>query len=104
MLLRVIAVPQEFPAAAASPPDLLPEALQQSAAAALERLAGGRAHVRAEPPMVYSGQPWRAILDKAKELDVDLIVVGSHGYGGWDRILGTTSGRVAIHADRSVLV
>jgi nucleotide-binding universal stress UspA family protein len=33
-----------------------------------------------------------------------LIVIGAHGYGIVDRILGTTAGRVVNHADRSVLV
>lgn len=40
----------------------------------------------------------------AAKYDVDLIVVGSHGYHGWDRVLGTTASRVANLADRDVLV
>jgi len=40
----------------------------------------------------------------ARELDADLIVIGSHGYGGIDRVLATTAARVVNHADRSVLV
>jgi nucleotide-binding universal stress UspA family protein len=38
------------------------------------------------------------------ELDVDLIVLGSHGYYGMDRILGTTAANVANLAHRGVLV
>lgn len=48
--------------------------------------------------------PWRVILATADDLDVDLIVLGSHGYHGMDRILGTTAGRVANQARCDVLV
>ena len=48
--------------------------------------------------------PWDGICRAARECEVDLIVIGSHGYGGIDRILGTTAGKVVNHADRNVLV
>ncbi len=50
------------------------------------------------------GVPWQAVCDEAKKQDVDLIMVGSHGYSGVDRLLGTTAAKVVNHADRSVLV
>ena len=50
------------------------------------------------------GVPWQAICDAAKVDEVDLIAIGSHGYGGLDRLLGTTAAKVVNHADRSVLV
>lgn len=53
---------------------------------------------------VRIGTPWDAICTEAKELDADLIVVGSHGYSGLDRVLGTTAAKVVNHADRPVLV
>ncbi len=64
---------------------------------------------RVAPEMLEScdvavGAPWQAICDVARRLDVDLIVVGSHGYGGFDRLLGTTAGKVVNHAPCSVLV
>jgi nucleotide-binding universal stress UspA family protein len=40
----------------------------------------------------------------ATEEDVDLIVIGSHGYHDADRVLGTTAAKVVNHADHSVLV
>ncbi len=49
-------------------------------------------------------EPWRAICRAAVEDDVDLIVIGAHGYGMVDRLLGTTAARVVNHADRNVLV
>jgi nucleotide-binding universal stress UspA family protein len=48
--------------------------------------------------------PWDGICRAAIELDADLIVLGSHGYGALDRVLGTTAAKVVNHADRSVLV
>jgi nucleotide-binding universal stress UspA family protein len=50
------------------------------------------------------GVPWEAICDAARRLRVDLIVVGSHGYSGLDRLLGTTAAKVVNHAPCSVLV
>jgi nucleotide-binding universal stress UspA family protein len=53
---------------------------------------------------VLIGVPWQAICREATERDVDLIVIGSHGYGVLDRFLGTTAAKIVNHADRSVLV
>ena len=51
---------------------------------------------------VVIGQPWHAICESAK--GYDLIVIGSHGYGGLDRVLGTTAAKVVDHASCSVFV
>ena len=37
-------------------------------------------------------------------MKADLIVLGSHGYHGLDRLLGTTAGKVVNLARRNVLV
>lgn len=104
-VVQVISVPAEFPpAAAASHVDPLPAHLTELALRYLKELAAGAPQIETGEPIVAIGQPWRAILDTARELEVDLIVVGSHGYHGWDRVLGTTAGKVANLADRSVLV
>lgn len=47
---------------------------------------------------------WDGICRFAKDSSVDLIVIGSHGYGRLDRLLGTVAGKVVNHADRNVLV
>lgn len=47
---------------------------------------------------------WDGICHAARDHDVDLVVIGSHGYGGLDRVLGTTAAKVVNHADRNVLV
>jgi nucleotide-binding universal stress UspA family protein len=48
---------------------------------------------------------WRAILDLGADHDARVIVVASHGRGGFtDVLLGSVSSRVVHHADRPVLV
>ena len=59
---------------------------------------------RVEAMLVEIGTAWDVICRLAKANDADLIVIGSHGYGGLDRLIGTTASRVVNHADRSVLV
>lgn len=54
---------------------------------------------------VMAGSPRHAILEEAEALHVDLIVVGSHGYGAIDRfLLGSVSQAIAVHAKCSVLI
>ena len=53
---------------------------------------------------VHVGSPWQVICDEARRLEADLIVIGSHGYAGVDRLLGTTAAKVVNHAGCSVLV
>jgi len=54
---------------------------------------------------VLKGQPSRAIVEEAEEWKADLIVMGSHGYGFWNRtFLGSVSDSVVHHAPCSVLV
>lgn len=105
-VLRAVLIPPEFPpAAAGSPADPLVARMAAHAMQDLSRLiAGGPEDVAIQPPIVRLGTPWRIILETAEERDVDLIVVGSHGYHGWDRVLGTTAGKVANSATCNVLV
>ena len=53
---------------------------------------------------VVVGAPWQSICEAARSVRADLIVVGSHGYSGVDRLLGTTAAKVVDHAPCSVLV
>lgn len=50
------------------------------------------------------GQPADVLVSLAEELDADVVVIGSHGYGGIDRVLGTTAAKVANRAPCSVYV
>lgn len=54
---------------------------------------------------VLQGSPQSAILEEAERWKADLIVVGSHGYGTWHRlVLGSVSQAVVLHAKCSVEV
>ncbi len=54
---------------------------------------------------VIQGSPKHVILDEADRWRADLIVVGSHGYRGWERfLLGSVSQAVVSHAKCSVEV
>ena len=105
VLFRSVGIPQELPKEAyAVPPDEVPRLLEDRARRDLDALA---ARVPAEirgPVRVHVGSPWRSIERVAAEEDVDLIVIGSHGYQGADHLLGTTAAKVVNHADRAVLV
>ena len=55
--------------------------------------------------VVRHGSPARAVVEAAAELDVDLVVVGRRGLGGFrGLLLGSVSRRVVEHAGRVVLV
>lgn len=53
---------------------------------------------------VAIGTPWDAICRRADAIEADLVVLGSHGYSGLDRLIGTTASKVVNHAQASVLV
>jgi len=105
LLFRAVEVPTESTALAFSmPPAELEAALQKSANEALADYTKEVPPELLEGVRIGVGSAWRAICDAAAEAKVDLIVVGSQGYGTLERILGTTASRVVNHADRSVLV
>ena len=104
-LLRAVGVPpevdQEVLVHAAS--DVI-KTMTEMAKAELETQAKDHPSVELEGIYVHVGTPWDTICREAKALDCDLVMLGSHGYSGFDRILGSTAGKVANHCDRSVLV
>jgi nucleotide-binding universal stress UspA family protein len=53
---------------------------------------------------VSPGVVWEAVCKAARDENVDLVVIGSHGYSGLDHLLGTTAAKIVNHADRSLLV
>ena len=80
------------------------EMLVDKAKTELEALAKTLPEGAVEKLDVHIGTPWDTICREAKALDCDLVVVGSHGYSGLDRVLGTTAAKVVNHCERSVLV
>ncbi|HLM01323.1 MAG TPA: universal stress protein, partial [Pyrinomonadaceae bacterium] len=54
---------------------------------------------------VLFGSPESRIVETAEQMHAELIVVGSHGYNRWERLLlGSVSDSVVHHAPCSVLV
>jgi nucleotide-binding universal stress UspA family protein len=105
VLFRAIGIPVELPftAIAMSPDDVL-KVLEDRARVELDDLARAVAVGIPYEIKIATENAWQGICDTARAIGADLIVIGSHGYGGLDRVLGTTAARVVNHADRSVLV
>lgn len=70
----------------------------EQALARIEEMAGEKVVVETE---IVEGAPSREIVARAEDADVDLIVMGTHGRGGLDRLL---LGSVAERAIRSAPV
>jgi len=71
-------------------------------AAAREIVSGSPLMVSTELPE-YEDRPYQVILHEADAWHADLIVVGSHGRSGFDRVvMGSVSEAVALHAKCSV--
>jgi len=105
MLVRAVSIPAELPIAALSiEPNEVGPLLAAAARTQLEMLA------RRVPPELFDGfditlgTPWRTLVERAAADNAELLIIGSHGYGGLDRLLGTTAAKVVNHASCSVLV
>lgn len=71
--------------------------------AARERMEA--AGVPLESTVVENHTPWRGIIETANAIEADLIVMGSHGRRGLEKmVLGSVAQRVLQHADQPVLV
>ena len=57
-----------------------------------------------EDQIVEIATAWDGICRAAKAHKAELILIGSHGYSGLDRLLGTTAAKVVNHAHCSVCV
>jgi nucleotide-binding universal stress UspA family protein len=105
VLFRAVGIPVEIPREAyVVPPGALADLLEKEAKAYLDKLAATIPALRLAAVRVGVGTPWQAICMAAEDEKADLIVIGSHGYHGLDRLIGTTAARVVNHANRSVLV
>jgi len=88
----------------------LEKAARDNAAKVLETaLAAAKGVLSGEGPTVSGdvlfGSPESRIVETAEQMPADLIVVGSHGYNRWERLLlGSVSDSVVHHAPCSVLV
>lgn len=105
VVYRAIGVPPDMPRELFEMTDLrLEDVLMRNAHEGLSRLVRDVPPERIERLATSFATPWNGICETARDCDADLIVLGSHGYGGLDRLLGTNANKVVNHADRNVLV
>ncbi len=105
VLFRAVGLPGDLPIEAyAMPPDGVVDVLVARAKKELEDAAKAVPAGISFETRIEIGAAWQAICEAAKETNAAMIVIGSHGYSAWDRLLGTTAARVVNHADRSVIV
>ena len=107
ILFRAVGLPHDShvpPEALSMSPNELVELWRGNAQRDLEAIRATLPAGIVESVVAHVGSPWYAICSTARELSVELIVIGSHGYEGVDHVLGTTAAKVVNHADRSVLV
>lgn len=72
---------------------------------AVEKLkaVGAELGVAADDVIAVIGAPAPQVVDSARDLSADLIVIGSHGKHGLGLLLGSTANGVLHHADCDVL-
>lgn len=104
-LCRAVNIPLSIPAEAWTlSGDQLTSVLIDSAHADLDKLAATIPEAHRGSILCELGKPAFVIENAAERLNADLVVIGSHGYGALDRVLGTTAARVVNHATRPTLV
>jgi universal stress protein F len=107
LMVRAVGIPPELPPEAWQDPTLsVKEYLEKRAREGLERCEKELCEaLRSRHSLeVVVATPWEALCLCAQTHQADMIVIGSHGYSGIDRILGTTAARVVNHALCSVFV
>ena len=79
------------------------ELILKDTAARIKSLLGD-SQIRIESEVMF-GSPDSRIVETAEEMPADLIIIGSHGYKSWERLLlGSVSNSVMHHAPCSVMV
>ncbi len=110
--LHTLSVKEPFPYSAISemqpvPPQEFYDAQERIAAMRVKGVIdqAAAAGLDCSGATVEALHPWEAILDHAKELSCDLIVMASHGRRGLNAILlGSETQRVLIHTKLPVLI
>lgn len=105
LLFRSVGIPHDVPPEAYSmTPAAVGELLEGEAKKYLDKLAAGLPANLVLGTMVHIGAPWYTLCQVAEDQQIDLIVIGSHGYSGLDKLIGTTAAKVVNHAKQSVMV
>ena len=95
MITNTVEIEQAAKAAAA-------DALEQTVKLLRESIGGSSPEISTK---IRVGSPESHIVEEAEEFGADLVVVGSHGYNRWERLLlGSVSDSVIHHAPCSVMV
>lgn len=103
-LLRVVPPVPEAAVAFVRDDDVRASVIEAHRAELLALAAGAPDVATALHVVEAAGEPWHEIVEAATRLGARMIVLGSHGYGGWDGLLGTVAGQVANRAGCDVLV
>ena len=82
----------------------IPEGVREEHLATARAELSSRADEVAAEYQIRSGHPPTVILEYAKEIGADLIVIASHRPGVQDYLLGSTAARVVRHAGCTVRV
>ncbi|MGH1342760.1 MAG: universal stress protein [Nannocystales bacterium] len=105
VLCRAVQIPSSIPAIAWSlQGDEFEDFLVEHARGQLKRVVETLPSGLVEEVVAELGQPADTVLRICKERNCDLVVIGSHGYSGLDRVIGTTAGKVVNRCDRTVMV
>lgn len=105
VLCRAVQIPNNIPAIAWSlQGNEFEDFLIEHARGQLQRLVDTLPEGLVSEVVAELGQPADTVLRICKERNCDLVVIGSHGYSGLDRVLGTTAGKVVNRCDRTVMV
>ncbi|MEW6429543.1 MAG: universal stress protein [Thermodesulfobacteriota bacterium] len=103
--LKVVSVVYSNDEFLALAPEMVDELIGKARAIAEEVAAAAAARGVASEAVVREGEPYRAITDLAREMGADLLVMGSHGRKGLNRLLmGSVTGRAIGYASCPVLV
>lgn len=103
-LVKVVTIPYDLPLEFRTGTVNLEDALVDAAKADLTKASAAIPAELVDGQSVELATPWEGICRKADALRANAIVIGSHGYSGLDRVLGTTAAKVVNHAHCSVLV
>ncbi|MEW6429797.1 MAG: universal stress protein [Thermodesulfobacteriota bacterium] len=103
--LKVVSVVYSNDEFLALAPEMVDELIGKARVVAEEVAAAAAARGVAAEAIVREGEPYRAITDLAREIGADLLVMGSHGRKGLNRLLmGSVTGRTIGYASCPVLV
>ena len=88
ILFRAVGVPHEIPVEAYTmTPASLADLLEREAKSYLERITSALPAGLVLETVVGVGTPWQAICAAADHHKAEIILIGSHGYSGLDRLI-----------------